>query len=114
MRALGWMLVAAALGAWVAFLAAASPPIAALVYLPVGALTALLYGLDKARARRGARRIPERTLHLLELAGGWAGAFWAQQQLRHKTRDRRFQLWFWLIGLVHLGAWLAWFRLRAS
>lgn len=37
-------------------------------------VTFLLYGLDKARARRGAWRISERTLLTAAFAGGCAGA----------------------------------------
>lgn len=59
------------------------------------------YRSDKQRAQTGGWRISESNLHLLELAGGWAAAFWAQQLLRHKTRKTSFQLVFWAISLLH-------------
>lgn len=47
-----------------------------------------LFGIDKARARSGGRRVPERTLLLVAYAGGAAGAFAGQQLFRHKTRKQ--------------------------
>ncbi|VXB25239.1 DUF1294 domain-containing protein [Frigoribacterium sp. 9N] len=70
----------------------------------VNALTALVYALDKSAARRGRRRMPERTLLLLGLLGGWAGALAAQQLLRHKTSKRSFQLAFWGTVAVNVAA----------
>lgn len=67
----------------------------------VSLLTIGLYRSDKRRAQTGAWRIQESQLHLLELAGGWAAAFWAQQFLRHKTRKTSFQIVFWAIILLH-------------
>ena len=69
------------------------------------------YGFDKRAARRGWRRIPEATLHLLALAGGTPAAFLAQRLLRHKTRKPRFQIAFWLIAALQLAALLGWFLL---
>jgi len=40
-------------------------------------------------------------LHLLELLGGWPGAFLAQRRLRHKCSKRRYQFVFWLIVLAY-------------
>ena len=71
-----------------------------------------VYGADKSAARRGARRTPERTLHLLSLAGGWPGALVAQLVFRHKTVKQPFRAVFWgtvvvnCAGLVLLFAWL--------
>jgi len=42
-------------------------------------------------------RIPEATLHFLELIGGWPGAFVAQRRLRHKCSKRSYQAVFWLV-----------------
>jgi len=73
----------------------------------LGTGTYLAYYLDKEAARSAAWRIPEKTLHLLALAGGWPGALIAQQLLRHKTRKLSFQLVFWSTVLLN-GALLAW------
>ena len=63
--------------------------------------TFLAYARDKRAARRQARRIPELTLHLLELAGGWPGALLAQRALRHKNRKLAYQFAFWACVLLH-------------
>ncbi|MCC8099424.1 MAG: DUF1294 domain-containing protein [Clostridiales bacterium] len=55
-------------------------------------VTFLLYGLDKAKARRGAWRISERTLLTAAFAGGCVGALLGMQLFRHKTRHRTFQI----------------------
>jgi uncharacterized membrane protein YsdA (DUF1294 family) len=59
--------------------------------LLISIVTFCAYGVDKSRARRGAWRIPEATLHTLALLGGTAGALAGMFFFRHKTRDRRFQ-----------------------
>ncbi|HEX8310067.1 MAG TPA: DUF1294 domain-containing protein [Chthoniobacteraceae bacterium] len=64
-------------------------------------ITFLFYWRDKRRAQTGQWRIPESTLHLAELLGGWPGAFLAQHELRHKVVKRRYQLVFWLIVIVY-------------
>lgn len=66
-------------------------------------LTFALYALDKAAAANQRRRVAERTLHLLTLAGGWPGALLGQRLLRHKTRKTSFQLIFWLCVAGNLG-----------
>ena len=71
------------------------------VPLAVSFFTWLACWSDKRRAEAGAWRIPEATLHLGELAGGWPGAFLAQRQFRHKTAKISYQAVFWLIVLLH-------------
>ena len=65
--------------------------------------TFFLYRADRRRAMSAQWRIPESTLHLFELAGGWPGAFVAQRALRHKTAKASYQFVFWTIILLHQG-----------
>ena len=67
----------------------------------VSGLSYFLYRRDKRKAEAGAWRIPESTLHLTELAGGWPGAFIAQRVFRHKIRKLNYQLQFWTIIASH-------------
>ena len=79
------------------------PAVAAVYALLVNGITYAVYASDKKRARqqRGARRTPEVKLHLLELMGGWPGAFVAQRQLPHKCVKLRYQMEFWIIVAIH-------------
>lgn len=67
----------------------------------ISVATFVVYRHDKKRAQSSGWRTPESTLHLLELLGGWPGAFVAQRWLRHKTAKRSFQVSFWLIVGLH-------------
>ena len=71
------------------------------VPLGVSAFTFLIYRADKRRAEEGEWRVPESTLHLAELMGGWPGAFLAQRRFRHKISKTSYQCFFWSIVLVH-------------
>jgi uncharacterized membrane protein YsdA (DUF1294 family) len=62
------------------------------------------YAMDKSAAHSRSRRIPERTLLLLGLAGGWPGALLAQRMFRHKTAKTAFQVKFWLSVAANIGA----------
>jgi len=86
-----------------------------LTYLTfINFIAAVAYGYDKAQAGMHGRRVPERTLLLLALAGGTLGAFVAMQLFHHKTRKREFQLKFWgVVALQAAGlvfAYLSWLR----
>jgi uncharacterized membrane protein YsdA (DUF1294 family)/cold shock CspA family protein len=61
----------------------------------------VLYAADKSFARKGWRRIPENTLHVSELLGGWPGAYVAQRRLRHKCSKTGFKVVFWGIVFLH-------------
>lgn len=58
--------------------------------------------LDKRFAQEKMWRIPEATLHLIELFGGWPGSGLAQQIVRHKTQKESYQITFWVIAVLHL------------
>jgi len=75
--------------------------IGAALYGALSLIAFLAYALDKRAARHGERRIPERHLHLLALAGGWPGAWLAQQSLRHKTRKPGFQAVFFALAIAN-------------
>jgi len=69
--------------------------------LVLGALTYWAYVVDKRRATEREWRVPEARLHLLELLGGWPGAFLAQRRLRHKCSKGSYQVVYWLIVLSY-------------
>lgn len=75
------------------------------VYAVMSAAAAVVYAWDKRAARRGKRRIPEKTLHMLALFGGFPGALIAQQLFKHKRRKRGFVAVTWLIAVLHIAAW---------
>ena len=83
------------------------------VPLALSALTFVAYALDKHAAQTGRWRTPESTLHLLELAGGWPGAWIAQQVLRHKSSKRAYRVVFRAMGVLHVIAVAAWLWGRA-
>jgi len=74
-------------------------------------VTFVSYGWDKWRARRGGWRTSERTLHLLELLGGFPGGFAARWAWRHKRRKPGFVRVSFLVAVVHLAAVAMLFRL---
>ena len=76
--------------------------------LVINLATFAVYGADKRRARRGAWRVPERTLLLLPLLGGSIGALLGMRVFHHKTKH-----WYFVWGVpaillaqLALTAWL--------
>ncbi len=64
----------------------------------MSAFAFVFYGVDKARAKRRAHRIPEGALLSLGFFGGAAGALLAMQVFRHKTRH----WYFYAVNMVGL------------
>lgn len=62
--------------------------------IAINLVTFAVYGADKRRARRGAWRVPEKTLFLLPLLGGSVGALLGMRVFRHKTRH-----WYFVWGV---------------
>ena len=60
----------------------------------VNLVTFTVYGVDKAKARRGAWRVPEKTLFLLPLLGGSVGALLGMLVFRHKAKH-----WYFVWGI---------------
>jgi len=69
------------------------PPLVLLMValLALNAVSFLAFGWDKAMARGGRGRIPERTLLWLAVFGGSAGSIAGQRLFRHKTRKEPFR-----------------------
>ncbi len=82
------------------------------IYAIVSLLTFFTFGYDKHQAKLGKRRIPERTLHLLELLGGWPGSALGQAFFRHKRRKFSYMIVFAGIVLLHLAGWVEFFCYR--
>ncbi len=51
----------------------------------------VLLGVDKARAKAGKRRIPERAIWLAAACFGGLGSIWGMYIFHHKTRKWRFE-----------------------
>lgn len=73
------------------------------IYLVVvNIMTCLLYGLDKLKAIKDYRRIPEKVLLGMAIIGGSVGAAVGMQVFRHKIRKRKFKLGVPLIFVLQL------------
>ncbi len=55
-------------------------------------VTFVLYGVDKAKAKKGKWRIPEKTLLLFAACFGGLGAFLGMKIFRHKTKHTSFKI----------------------
>jgi uncharacterized membrane protein YsdA (DUF1294 family) len=80
----------------------------------VNLVTFLMFGLDKWKARRGARRIPEAWLLGLSFATGLFGAWIAMSLFRHKTRKTSFRVKMALVSIVNLAWLIAWLGYRGD
>jgi len=63
----------------------------------INLLSGFIFAFDKQAAIKGRRRIPERTLHLLELLGGVLANLMLMYSLRHKNRKFSYWVWTWVI-----------------
>jgi uncharacterized membrane protein YsdA (DUF1294 family)/cold shock CspA family protein len=77
-------------------------------------LTFFAYWRDKYAAGQGQWRTSEPTLHLWSLAGGWPGAWFAQQVLRHKSVKKPFRTTYWATVVIHCATLAGWLWRRTS
>ncbi|MFA0013385.1 DUF1294 domain-containing protein [Vibrio lentus] len=75
-------------------------------YLVIGLVTFFVYAKDKRAAINGNWRVPEKTLHILSVAGGWLGALIAQDKLRHKTQKQPFRAIYWLTMTINVASFV--------
>ena len=75
-------------------------------------ITFVVFGIDKYKAITNRWRIRERTLFLLAILGGGAGAFLGMQVFHHKTLHKQFAIGIPLIMAVQvLLLWFLWVKL---
>ena len=71
--------------------------------------TFFAYGIDKYAAIKGAGikgawRVRENDLHMMEFLGGWMGAWLAQKVFHHKTSKKSFQSMYKLMIVMEFAA----------
>ena len=74
----------------------------------INLVTFAVSGIDKAKAKRGTWRVPEKTLFLLPLLGGSLGALLGMRVFHHKTKHWYF-VWgipLILLAQIALAVWL--------
>ena len=59
--------------------------------LALNAVTFIVYGIDKYKAKKAKWRIPEATLLLLDVLGGSIGAWMGMKVWHHKTMHKKFK-----------------------
>ena len=79
------------------------------LYAAASLVTFVAFGWDKLSAKRDRRRIPEATLHLFELLGGWPGALAGQALFRHKSSKLSYRVVLWAILALHAAGWAGYF-----
>lgn len=63
---------------------------------------------DKQRAKRGAWRIPEKSLFILTLLGGGIGTIAGMYTFRHKTKKLKFTIGFPVIVITEIALIIYW------
>lgn len=89
------------------------PAIVVATYFIMSLCSFAAYALDKAKAKANRYRISEKTLHFLDLMGGWLGGFLAQYAVNHKSTKQSFLFVFWLTIIFHIGL-LSWLFLTSE
>lgn len=75
------------------------------IWYYLGAVSIILFvlmGLDKLKAIKKKRRIPEKALFLFAIIGGAAGGTLGMLSFRHKTKHWYFELFFPLLAIIQL------------
>ena len=74
--------------------------------IAVSLITSIAFIYDKNAAISSKRRVPERTLHLLELFGGVFAVVALMYMIRHKNRKSSFYFVTYLILVLWISVWL--------
>lgn len=70
--------------------------------LAINAVTFIVYGIDKYKAKKAKWRIPEATLLLLAVLGGSVGAWVEMKVWHHKTMHKKFKYGIPAILLIQI------------
>ena len=70
--------------------------------LGINAVTFIVYGIDKYKAKKAKWRIPEATLLLLAVLGGSIGAWMGMKVWHHKTMHKKFKYGIPAILLIQI------------
>jgi len=65
-------------------------------FIIISGITFFAYFVDKSAAQDGEWRLPEDSLHVLSILGGWTGGLTAQVLIRHKSKKTSFKRVFWV------------------
>ncbi|WP_431308942.1 DUF1294 domain-containing protein [Halalkalibacter lacteus] len=71
-------------------------------FIIINLLAFFIMRMDKTRAKRRERRVPERTLFMLAIFGGSLGIFAGMKSFRHKTKHKSFAIGIPFIFLTQL------------
>jgi len=74
----------------------------AIYLLFINFVSGILFAYDKHVAKKNRRRIPEITLHIVELLGGVFTNIILMYTLRHKNRKFSYWVWTWLMMILWL------------
>lgn len=91
-----------------------TPANLATAFIAMNVLAFAAFGIDKAKAEAGRRRISEAALLMLALLGGSPGAYAGRAAFRHKTRKQPFCRELHTIAVLQvvvIGATLGWLAL---
>ena len=70
--------------------------------LGINAVTFIVYGIDKYKAKKAKWRISEATLLLLAILGGSIGAWMGMKVWHHKTKHKKFKYGIPAILLIQI------------
>jgi len=80
-----------------------------IILIAINLLTFVLYGTDKAKAKKNKWRISETVLLTAAFLGGSLGALLGMQLFRHKTRHRKFNILVPLFLVLHIALGVVWY-----
>lgn len=66
-------------------------------------------GIDKLKAKRGSRRIPENTLFMFTILGGGVGTILGMYIFRHKTKKKKFTVGMPIILIIEVLLFILYF-----